>query len=168
MYRSPPLPPGLGSLPHCLASRSRTPLHSFLVKSCRQFTPREDLARKILQPPQNAGIQALEQPTFVIKPSAILLEQDSLHTRENAEQVLELLTQQDMKRIILVTSPFHQHRTYLTFAKVMQPDHIEIINYYADTGEWYTITWFLSAEHRELMKSEKERIKKYRDKGDLL
>jgi hypothetical protein len=41
-------------------------------------------------------------------------------------------------------------------------------NYYADTGEWHPATWFLSAEHRKLVKSEIERIKKYREKGDLL
>jgi hypothetical protein len=52
-------------------------------------------------------------------------------------------------------------RTYLTFAKVFQSYGIEIINYYADTGEWHPATWFLSAEHRKLVKSEIERIKKY-------
>ena len=73
-----------------------------------------------------------------------------------------------MHRVILVTSPFHQLRTYLTFAKVFQPRNIEIINYYADTGEWHPATWFLSAKHRKLVKGEIERIKKYREKGDLL
>lgn len=95
-----------------------------------------------------------------IPPEAILLEQESLHTRENAEYVLEILKKQNMQRVILVTSPFHQLRTYLTFAKVFQPYHIEIINYYAETGEWHPFTWFLSAQHRELVKSEQERIKR--------
>lgn len=98
----------------------------------------------------------------------ILVEDQSLHTRENAEYVLALLKQCGMKRVILVTSPFHQLRTYLTFAKVFQPYRIEIINYYADTGEWHPATWFLSKEHRALVKSETERIKLYREKGDLL
>lgn len=99
---------------------------------------------------------------------AILVEEESLHTRENAEQVLTMLKQHNMHRIILITSPFHQRRTYLTFAKVFQPHNIQIINYYADTGEWNPYTWFLSVEHRSLVKSETERIKQYRQKGDLL
>ncbi len=99
---------------------------------------------------------------------AVLVEQESLHTRENAEHVLELLKCHHMQRIILVTSPFHQLRTYLTFAKVLQPYNIDIINYYADTGEWHPLTWFLSEEHRKLVKSETERIKLYRAKGDIL
>jgi hypothetical protein len=56
----------------------------------------------------------------------------------------------------------------LTFAKVFQPHGIKITNYYADTGEWIPAAWFLSKEHRELVKSETMRIKKYRSKGDLL
>jgi uncharacterized SAM-binding protein YcdF (DUF218 family) len=61
-----------------------------------------------------------------------------------------LLKKWKIARIILVTSPFHQLRTYLTFAKVLQPYGIEIINYYANTGEWHPATWFLSQEHHKL------------------
>lgn len=98
----------------------------------------------------------------------ILVEDQSLHTRENAEYVLDLLKRHNLRRVILVTSPFHQLRTYLTFAKVFQPHGIEVINYYADTDEWHPATWFLSKGHRALVKSETERIKLYRAKGDLL
>jgi len=103
-----------------------------------------------------------------VPPEVIFVEPEALHTRENAEHVLCILGKHDMHRVILVTSPFHQLRTYLTFAKVFQPYGINIINYYADTGEWHPATWFLYAEHRKLVKSEIERIKKYREKGDLL
>ncbi len=99
---------------------------------------------------------------------AIFVENESLHTKENAEMVLALAKEYHMRSIILVTSPFHQRRTYLTFAKVFQPHNVEILNYYADTGEWHPATWFLSAEHRKLVQGEEERIKKYRAKGDLL
>lgn len=101
-------------------------------------------------------------------PSEAIIVEESLHTRENAEHVLEIVKQHNMNRIILITSPFHQLRTYLTFAKVFQPYSIEIVNYYAETGEWHPATWFLSREHRKLVRSEMERIKKYREKGDLL
>lgn len=99
---------------------------------------------------------------------AVLVEDESLHTRENADYVLSILKEHRMQRIILVTSPFHQQRTYLTFAKVLQPHGIETLNYYADTGEWHPATWFLSKEHRELVASEMERITLYRAKGDIL
>ncbi|GER88971.1 hypothetical protein KDW_31330 [Dictyobacter vulcani] len=98
----------------------------------------------------------------------IIVENESLHTRENAEYVLEIVKRNNMRRVILVTSPFHQLRTYLTFAKVFQPYGIEIINYYADADDWNPFTWFFSQAHRTLVKSEQERIKMYREKGDLL
>ena len=103
-----------------------------------------------------------------VSPQAVLVEQHSLHTHENAEYVLALLRNRDMYSIILVTSPFHQLRTYLTFAKVFQQDNIKILNYHAETNEWHPITWFLSTKNRKLVKSEVERIKTYREKGDLL
>ncbi len=103
-----------------------------------------------------------------VPPEAILVEDRSLHTRENAEYTLRLLKEWQLRRIILVTSPFHQLRTYLTFAKVLSPHGIEVLNFYADTGEWHPATWFLSANHRRLVKSETERIRQYRQKGDLL
>ncbi len=99
---------------------------------------------------------------------AILIENEALHTRENAEHVLGLLKHMQICRVILVTSPFHQLRTYLTFRKVLHLYDIEIINYYAETGEWHPATWFLSAEHRKLVSSEMKRIKTYREKGDLI
>jgi uncharacterized SAM-binding protein YcdF (DUF218 family) len=102
-----------------------------------------------------------------VPPEAILTEAESLHTRENAEHVLRILKERGMQRVILITSPFHQLRTYLTFAKVFHLHRIEIINYYADTDEWRPTTWFLSAKYRKLVNSEMERIKKYREKGDL-
>ncbi len=100
--------------------------------------------------------------------SAILVKDESLHTRENAEQVLNILQQHNMHSIILVTSPFHQLRTSLIFGKVLQPHNIEIINHYADSDEWNPNTWFLSEKHRKLVDSEIERIKIYRQKGDIL
>lgn len=103
-----------------------------------------------------------------VPPEAILVEDESLHTRENAEYVLALLKKRNLSHVILVTSPFHQLRTYLTFAKAFQLHSIEITNYYADTGEWHPISWFLSKEHRHLVNSEIERIKLYRAKGDIL
>jgi uncharacterized SAM-binding protein YcdF (DUF218 family) len=98
----------------------------------------------------------------------ILVEDESLHTRENADYVLKILKTHNMQRVILVTSPFHQLRTFLTFAKVFQPHGIEIVNYYASADDWNPATWFLSKKHRQLVKSEIERIKLYRKKGDLL
>jgi uncharacterized SAM-binding protein YcdF (DUF218 family) len=92
---------------------------------------------------------------------AILVEDQSLHTLDNATFTAAILREYQMRRIILVTSPFHQLRTYLTFAKVLKPEGMEIINYYADSGDWHPLTWFLTTENRRLIASEQSRIDKY-------
>jgi uncharacterized SAM-binding protein YcdF (DUF218 family) len=115
-----------------------------------------------------AGYMKQKAIELGIPSDALLIEDQALHTRENAEYVCALLKQRGMREIILVTSPFHQKRTYLTFAKVFQPHGIGILNYYAETGEWHPTTWFFSREHRHLVQSEIERIELYRKKGDLL
>jgi uncharacterized SAM-binding protein YcdF (DUF218 family) len=130
----------------------------------------KDLAGALKNWDKGLGAEYIRQKAIElgIPSNALLLEDQALHTRENAEYVCALLKQRGMRKIILVTSPFHQKRTYLTFAKVFQPHGIAILNYYAETGEWHPATWFFSKEHRHLVRSEIERIELYRKKGDLL
>jgi uncharacterized SAM-binding protein YcdF (DUF218 family) len=91
----------------------------------------------------------------------ITTEEQSLHTLENATFTAKILQEQRASSIILVTSPFHQARTFLTFRKVLQPFGISIMNHYADTDEWHSCTWFLSAKNRSLVASETQRIRRY-------
>ncbi|GEM_PF-355231 len=98
----------------------------------------------------------------------IMTEDESLHTGENASYTASIIKQLGAKRIILVTSPFHQLRTALTFGKALQAQGVEIINHYADTEVWNPVSWFFSAENRRLVESELARIKRYRAKGDIL
>jgi uncharacterized SAM-binding protein YcdF (DUF218 family) len=86
------------------------------------------------------------------------VEDQSLHTRENAEYVLNLLKEHHFTHIILVTSPFHQLRTYLTFKKVFDLYDIKITNFF-DTNGWHPATWFLSSKNRHIVHGEVERIK---------
>jgi len=58
---------------------------------------------------------------------AIILEEKSESTEENAKYVKEILLKRGYKSIILVTSPYHSKRSYIIFQKVMG-DEIEIIS----------------------------------------
>lgn len=92
---------------------------------------------------------------------AIVVEEASLHTLENALFTLPILKERGAKRIVLVTSPFHQLRTFLTFNRVLQSSGIEIINHYADSDDWRPMTWFLSRTNRRLVRSELTRMRRY-------
>jgi len=73
--------------------------------------------------------------------SAIRTEDDSRNTEENAYNVAELFPETP-KRIILVTSPYHQRRAYNRF-KVALP-RTEIINYPAFDQTWRRSLWWIT------------------------
>lgn len=73
--------------------------------------------------------------------NAIVVEETSLHTLENATFTLPLLQECKASRVILVTSPFHQLRTSLTFNRILGPAGIEIINRYAENDDWHPMTF---------------------------
>jgi uncharacterized SAM-binding protein YcdF (DUF218 family) len=99
---------------------------------------------------------------------AILIENTSLHTLENAQFSVPMLAERGVRNVILVAAPFHQLRAYLTFAKVYGERGIEVRNYAADTMAWRPWTWFLSPDNRRLVHGEMHRIRAYQAKGDLL
>jgi uncharacterized SAM-binding protein YcdF (DUF218 family) len=100
--------------------------------------------------------------------AAILTEDASLHTLENARFSLPMLAGQGVRSVILVAAPFHQLRAWLTFAKIYGEQDIEVFSYAADAKTWRPWTWFLSAENRRLVRGEAQRIRIYQAKGDLL
>ncbi len=70
----------------------------------------------------------------------ILIEDKSLNTREQAVEAIELVAEHKWRRILLVASPHHQYRAYLTFLKAMEEwgKKIEIINASAVGLFWFT------------------------------
>jgi uncharacterized SAM-binding protein YcdF (DUF218 family) len=128
----------------------------------------KDIARAAETWDVNLGANYLRNKALAmgVPANSILEEDQSLHTRENAEYVLDLLKEHHFTHIILVTSPFHQLRTYLTFKKVFDLHDIMITNF-SDTNGWHPATWFLSSKNRHIVHGEIKRIKLYRAKGDL-
>ncbi len=81
--------------------------------------------------------------------SEILIEEESTTTEENARFVAELITNNDIKSIILVTSPYHQRRAYNHFRKELG-DGFVIINHSAKDQNWSKTNWWDNATARFL------------------
>lgn len=97
----------------------------------------------------------------------IVLDFESQNTREQAENVLDMAKQRNWKRLILVASPYHQYRAFLTFLKRMQEINldIEIIN--APSRD---LSWFIQNDwgsRFDLLESEFEKIEKYQTMGHV-
>lgn len=97
----------------------------------------------------------------------ILIEGKSQHTRQQAEEVLELARNNGWKRIILVASSYHQPRAFLTFLKVMHEKDLklQIINAPAHELPWFEETGW--GKRIALIDSEFEKIEKYTALGQM-
>ena len=78
----------------------------------------------------------------------ILLDENSINTADNASQVRAIVQQYGFKRILLVTSPYHQRRASIEFNKRLG-DIATIVNHPTSTDRfwsdktWWTTPWGL-------------------------
>jgi uncharacterized SAM-binding protein YcdF (DUF218 family) len=74
--------------------------------------------------------------------NATLLEPASQTTEENASEVAKLMVQRKLRSAILVTSPYHQRRASLLFARSFGPAGLVVRNYPARDPEWDPNFWW--------------------------
>ena len=99
-----------------------------------------------------------------IKRTDILYEDKSQNTKEQSVYVNKLAAEQGWKKLILIASPYHQCRAYLTFLKNIHPEII-LINAPADNLSWFEKEdW---GARFDLLEQEQQRIEKYTAQGDL-
>ncbi len=87
----------------------------------------------------------------------ILTEKQAKNTFDNAKFVKDLIQSRNIDSIILVTSPYHQRRTYLTFRHILGPD-IKILNHSSEDSAWRKKGWWKDAWARSLTFSELQKI----------
>ncbi len=94
---------------------------------------------------------------------AILLEEHSQHTRDQAVEIMGLAKQNEWRSVIIVASHYHQYRAFLTFLKAMREANLELrlINAPVRDLRWWDMTGRgLRASNLEV---ELQKIDKYRD-----
>jgi len=74
--------------------------------------------------------------------NATLIEPASATTDENASEVAKLMVQRKLRSAILVTSPYHQRRAALLFARAFEPAGLVLRNYPARDPEWDPNFWW--------------------------
>ena len=97
----------------------------------------------------------------------IIHEDVSLNTREQAIQIINLACEKKWQRLILVASPEHQYRAYLTFLKEILQKNKEIVlmNSSAENLKWFeSCGWGIRFDRLE---QEFLRIEKYSVMGHL-
>lgn len=98
----------------------------------------------------------------------LILELNSLQTKQQSVEITNLCLQYGWRRIILVGSHYHQYRAFLTFlktAKDMGLDDLVIYNSPARDLEWFSENpW---GTRLKCLEQEFQRIEIYTGKGDL-
>lgn len=81
---------------------------------------------------------------------AIVVEPEAATTQENARNVARLMHQAGLRSAILVTSPYHQRRASLHFAREMSRYGITFLNRPAVDPRWDKSRWWLDEGSRQL------------------
>ena len=79
-----------------------------------------------------------------VEESEILLEENAKNTQQNAEFTAEIIKKNGFKRVILVTSPYHQNRAFLEFRKALEGTNVEIYNAPAEQDSDFSQDWWLT------------------------
>jgi len=105
----------------------------------------------------NAAAMAHQAVGARVPQSAILLDESSVNTADNASQVRPIVVSHNFKRLILVTSPYHQRRASIEFNRRLG-DIAVIVNHptstdrYWNANTWWTTPWGLWLGTSELIK----------------
>lgn len=103
--------------------------------------------------PSNALVMKRLAVTQGVPASAIVLDEDSTDTAQNASDVAFIIKQHDFHSLILVTSPYHQRRASLTFRDALGKGYV-IINHSTIDQSWRRNHWWASPYSRALTSAE--------------
>ncbi len=93
--------------------------------------------------PSNAEAMKRQAVQAGVPESAIITEETSLNTEQNATNTKALLQQYQLKKIILVTSVYHQRRANLEFTK-RAGSSIVVVNHPVARDAQWTEQWYIT------------------------
>ena len=112
-----------------------------------------------------------EVQPYILKygvPEENLIHEDkSLHTRQQAIEIVKMAINNGWKKLVLVASHEHQYRAYLTFLREVIDTKSELIIYNAPARN---LNWFVDSgwgTRYERLAAEFDRIEKYSEMGHL-
>jgi len=92
-----------------------------------------------------------------VSSSAILIEEDSADTYENAQNTARIIKDKGITSIILVTSPYHQRRASIEFKRALG-EGVKIINHSTSDENWRRSAWWKNNYSLNLTLSELQKI----------
>ena len=103
--------------------------------------------------PSNAAAMERQATIEGVPPSDITIDEQAADTAQNATNVRDIITQAGYHQIILVTSPYHQRRAYITFSRALGPS-VKILNHSAVDQTWRRSKWWATPQSFTLTMTE--------------
>ena len=104
-----------------------------------------------------------------VAPDRLRCEDESQHTRDSAERIVDWMLEEGWHRVLLVTSPYHVPRSLLTFIAVL--NERDMADRYHVLGVSSHCVWFDEAEpgvsRIDLVEREATKVAVYQEKGDV-
>jgi len=143
--------------------------HWAMQKALKWYQPVIVITGGKHDPPRWWGAEKLT-PKLIgkgISHNKILIENEAQNTRGQAEETIELAVEKGWKRLMLVASPYHTPRAFLTFLGVLQErdlaETIELLPDIADQTPWFGPPDGMETNRIEIMDGELDKIDDYPD-----
>jgi len=127
------------------------------------------LSGALHKPPEILGAQSLVADVYGagVAPSRVLLEKKSTNTREQAVEIVKLAEKNEWQRLLLIASPYHTYRAFLTFLmrliELELNDEIQIVPVGAAQSSWFKEPSGSDTTRLDLLNLEFEKIDEYTD-----
>ncbi len=119
------------------------------------------------EPPRHQSAEHIA-PEFLgggVAPDRIFFEDKSLNTAQQAVNVVGIVKAQKWKRVLLVVSPYHLPRAFLTFLTALQRAHlaetVRLVPVPANNPMWSTPAWQGGESRLALFDDELEKCERY-------
>jgi uncharacterized SAM-binding protein YcdF (DUF218 family) len=117
--------------------------------------------------PAAAEVMKRQAVEMGVPAASVLLVDGSASTWEDAVFTRELMARAGLGSAIVVTSPYHQLRASLTFARVFEGSGIALSNYPARNDAWQPDSWWRSRSSVHLTMMELAKLAYYKLSGYL-
>jgi len=91
--------------------------------------------------PSNAEVMQKQALSDGVPQSSIIIEDLSTNTAENAQNTATVVQKMGLKRVILVTSAYHQRRASIEFGRRLGTDVVSVNHPVANDGQWSSWWW---------------------------
>lgn len=114
--------------------------------------------------PSNAATMKMLATGEGVPEADILLEEQSTNTLENANSVASIVRDNQIKHLILVTSPYHQRRASVAF-RAATLGEVNVLNHSTTDHRWRRSRWWASKYSFDLTMTELQKVLFYQANG---